>query len=229
MHGRRCSEEVLMETTLYAREFLFVQEPYRSGRLGKLQFLRASHHQDMTGWPSYWDGMPPMYNATHAIGPTLGLAGHQAEYRHRRPRPLLARSQPHGEVQLAQHPTDKRQQVRRHLFPLRNVNRVTSRSGSLVQAAYDVPESFQLAERVDRRAHRQARARRYTRARYRPLAQQEPETGQTRLVLDRAMRGRRLPSEAGNHRASGHALHSARPPVSRCVTKYHLSSLRIIR
>ena len=24
--------------------------------------------------------MPPMYNATHAIGPTLGLAGHQAEY-----------------------------------------------------------------------------------------------------------------------------------------------------
>jgi predicted dehydrogenase len=80
MHGRRCSEEVLMETTLYTREFLFVQELYRSGRLGKLQFLRASHHQDMTGWPSYWDGMPPMYNATHAIGPTLGLAGHQAEY-----------------------------------------------------------------------------------------------------------------------------------------------------
>eukprot|EP01031_Cornospumella_fuschlensis_P019932 gene19932-24419_t len=24
--------------------------------------------------------MPPMYNATHAIGPTLGIAGHQAEY-----------------------------------------------------------------------------------------------------------------------------------------------------
>lgn len=71
---------MMMETTLYTREFLFVQDLYRSGRLGKLQFLRASHHQDMTGWPSYWDGMPPMYNATHAIGPTLGLAGHQAEY-----------------------------------------------------------------------------------------------------------------------------------------------------
>jgi predicted dehydrogenase len=71
---------MMMETTVYSREFLFLQDLYRSGRLGKLQFLRASHHQDMTGWPSYWDGMPPMYNATHAISPTLGLAGHQAEY-----------------------------------------------------------------------------------------------------------------------------------------------------
>jgi predicted dehydrogenase len=71
---------MMMETTLYSREFLFVQELYRSGALGSLQFLRSSHHQDMTGWPTYWDGMPPMYNATHAIAPTLGLAGHQAEY-----------------------------------------------------------------------------------------------------------------------------------------------------
>lgn len=70
---------MMMETTLYTREFLFVQDLYRSGKLGKVQFLRSSHHQDMTGWPSYWDGMPPMYNATHAIGPTLGLAGYQAE------------------------------------------------------------------------------------------------------------------------------------------------------
>lgn len=71
---------MMMETTLYTREFLFLQDLYRSGKLGKLQFLRASHHQDMTGWPKYWDGMPPMYNATHAIGPTLGIAGDQAEY-----------------------------------------------------------------------------------------------------------------------------------------------------
>lgn len=70
---------MMMETTVYSREFLFLQDLYRHGLLGKLQFLRSSHHQDMTGWPSYWDGMPPMYNATHAIGPTLALAGHQAE------------------------------------------------------------------------------------------------------------------------------------------------------
>ena len=71
---------MMMETTLYSREFLYLQELYRTGALGKVQFLRASHHQDMTGWPSYWDGMPPMYNGTHAIGPTLGLGGNQAEY-----------------------------------------------------------------------------------------------------------------------------------------------------
>lgn len=71
---------MMMETTLYSREFLFLQGQYLSGRLGKLQFLRSSHHQDMTGWPSYWDGMPPMHNGTHAIAPTLGLAGHQAEH-----------------------------------------------------------------------------------------------------------------------------------------------------
>ncbi|MCU1409262.1 MAG: putative NADH-dependent oxidoreductase [Microbacteriaceae bacterium] len=71
---------MMMETTVYSREFLFIQDQYRSGKLGRLQFLRASHHQDMTGWPSYWDGMPPMYNATHAISPTLALGRHQAEY-----------------------------------------------------------------------------------------------------------------------------------------------------
>jgi predicted dehydrogenase len=71
---------MMMETTVYSREFLFIQDQYRSGNLGRLQFLRASHHQDMSGWPSYWDGMPPMYNATHAISPTLALGRHQAEY-----------------------------------------------------------------------------------------------------------------------------------------------------
>lgn len=71
---------MMMETTVYSREFFFLEENYLGGNLGRLQFFRASHHQDMTGWPSYWDGMPPMYNATHAISPTLALAGHQAEY-----------------------------------------------------------------------------------------------------------------------------------------------------
>ncbi|GGM18971.1 Gfo/Idh/MocA family protein [Nakamurella endophytica] len=70
---------MMMETTLYSREFLYLRDLYTQGHLGRLQFLRSSHHQDMSGWPSYWDGMPPMYNATHAIGPTVGLAGHEAE------------------------------------------------------------------------------------------------------------------------------------------------------
>jgi predicted dehydrogenase len=71
---------MMMETVVYSREFLYLQELYDGGELGKLQFLRASHHQDMTGWPAYWDGMPPMHNATHAISPTLALARTEAEW-----------------------------------------------------------------------------------------------------------------------------------------------------
>jgi predicted dehydrogenase len=71
---------MMMETVVYSREFLHLKELYERGDLGKLQFLRASHHQDMTGWPSYWEGMPPMHNATHAISPTLALGRHEAEY-----------------------------------------------------------------------------------------------------------------------------------------------------
>jgi predicted dehydrogenase len=71
---------MMMETVIFSREFLFVKEQYDAGLLGRLQFLRASHHQDMTGWPSYWDGLPPMYYATHVIAPTLAIADHQAEY-----------------------------------------------------------------------------------------------------------------------------------------------------
>lgn len=70
---------MMMETVIYSREFLYMREQFASGNLGKLQFLRASHHQDMTGWPSYWDGMPPMHNSTHAISPVLALGNNEAE------------------------------------------------------------------------------------------------------------------------------------------------------
>jgi predicted dehydrogenase len=71
---------MMMETTVYSREFLFVKEMYRAGELGKLQFFRSSHQQEMAGWPEYWEGFPPMWNATHAIAPTLALGRNQAEY-----------------------------------------------------------------------------------------------------------------------------------------------------
>jgi predicted dehydrogenase len=71
---------MMMETVVYSREFLFIRQQYEEGALGKIQFVRSSHQQDMTGWPSYWDGMPPMLNATHAISPTLALGGNEAEY-----------------------------------------------------------------------------------------------------------------------------------------------------
>lgn len=71
---------MMMETVVYAREFLFMKELYDKGELGKLQFLKASHQQDMDGWPNYWPGLPPMHYATHCVGPVLGLTRGQAEY-----------------------------------------------------------------------------------------------------------------------------------------------------
>ncbi len=71
---------MMMETVVYAREFLFMKELYDKGELGRLQFLKASHQQDMDGWPNYWPGLPPMYYATHCVGPVLGLMRGEAEY-----------------------------------------------------------------------------------------------------------------------------------------------------
>jgi predicted dehydrogenase len=64
---------MMAETVVYAREFLFVKQLADTGALGKIQFLQASHQQDMDGWPDYWPGLPPMHYATHCVGPCLAL------------------------------------------------------------------------------------------------------------------------------------------------------------
>jgi predicted dehydrogenase len=71
---------MMAETVVYAREYLFVKEMYDKGDLGKVQFLQASHQQDMDGWPNYWPGLPPMHYATHCVGPCLALTNAEAEY-----------------------------------------------------------------------------------------------------------------------------------------------------
>lgn len=62
---------MMMETAIYTREFLYAQKLYKEGQLGRLQFVRGSHQQNMSlpGWPSYWYGLPPMYYPTHAVAP----------------------------------------------------------------------------------------------------------------------------------------------------------------
>jgi predicted dehydrogenase len=72
---------MMMETAVYTREFLYVKELAESGKLGRIQFLRGSHIQNMglEGWPEYWKGFPPMHYGTHAIGPLLALAKTRAE------------------------------------------------------------------------------------------------------------------------------------------------------
>jgi predicted dehydrogenase len=71
---------MMAETVVYAREFLFLRELYLKGELGKIQFVQASHQQDMDGWPNYWPGLPPMHYATHCVGPCLALTRDEAEY-----------------------------------------------------------------------------------------------------------------------------------------------------
>ena len=66
---------MMMETTLYTYQFFYVSAMLKNGELGKLQFLRGSHYQDMANWPDYWMGLPPMHYGTHAIGPMVALSG----------------------------------------------------------------------------------------------------------------------------------------------------------
>jgi predicted dehydrogenase len=52
---------MMMETTLYTYQFFYVKQMLESGELGRIQFLRGSHYQDMRNWPDYWLGLPPMW------------------------------------------------------------------------------------------------------------------------------------------------------------------------
>ena len=64
---------MFLETTVFGREFFYVQEMYKKGELGKIQYMTCAHYQDMEGWPEYWEGFPPLMHPTHAVGPCLLL------------------------------------------------------------------------------------------------------------------------------------------------------------
>lgn len=70
---------MMAETVVYSREFLFIKDLYEKGELGKIQYMQASHPQDMDGWPEYWEHMIPMHYATHVVSPVLGLVNGLAE------------------------------------------------------------------------------------------------------------------------------------------------------
>ena len=71
---------MMAETVVYSREFLYIRELYRKGELGEIQYMAASHPQDMDGWPEYWERMIPMHYATHVVSPVLGILDGRAEY-----------------------------------------------------------------------------------------------------------------------------------------------------
>lgn len=64
---------MMMETSVYGREFLTVEQMYRSGDIGTLTLYRGFHLQNLDGYPSYWQGYPPMHYLTHALSPVLAL------------------------------------------------------------------------------------------------------------------------------------------------------------
>lgn len=71
---------MMMETAVYSREFLFVQNLVARGALGNLTFLRGTYFQDLEGdYPTYWRAQPPMHYATHAVAPLLALARTRAD------------------------------------------------------------------------------------------------------------------------------------------------------
>jgi len=70
---------MMMETTLYTYHYHYIRQLLDSGEMGRVQFLRGSHYQDMENWPDYWNGLPPFWYGTHAIGPLVALSGSRVD------------------------------------------------------------------------------------------------------------------------------------------------------
>ena len=66
---------MMMETSMYTFQCFYAKELIDSGKLGRIQYLRGTHFQDMEAWPDYWMGLPPFWYATHAVAPLLYLSG----------------------------------------------------------------------------------------------------------------------------------------------------------
>ena len=73
---------MMMETAVYTREYLYAKNLVETGQLGRIQFVRGSHMQDMglDGWGEFWLGFPTMWYGTHAIGPLLDITNGTPEY-----------------------------------------------------------------------------------------------------------------------------------------------------
>ena len=63
----------MMETSVFSREFRYVQDLHRRGDLGTITLFSGAHVQNLDGFPVYWQGYPPMHYLTHALSPGLAL------------------------------------------------------------------------------------------------------------------------------------------------------------
>lgn len=66
---------MMMETAVYTREFFMAKRLMEADEFGTVSYARGTHYQDMTSWPQYWLGLPPMHYGTHAVAPILSLLG----------------------------------------------------------------------------------------------------------------------------------------------------------
>lgn len=73
---------MMMETSVFAREFFYARDLLEQGELGELTFFRGVHIQNLDGFPPYWMGYPPMAYLTHALSPALALTGATVEKVH---------------------------------------------------------------------------------------------------------------------------------------------------
>jgi predicted dehydrogenase len=132
---------MMMETVVYSREYLFVKDLYDRGVLGRIQFLRGSHQQDMDGWPDYWPGLPPMWYATHCVSPCLAILSQPGK-------PALAESVVcHGSGRIRESLISRYQSpfaVETATFKIRGSDIVAEVTRSLFDTARQYRESFDV-------------------------------------------------------------------------------------
>jgi predicted dehydrogenase len=127
---------MMMETSVYTRQCLLAEWMLKSGELGRIQFLRGAHYQDMENWPRYWEGLPPMWYATHAVSPLLALAGTSA-----RTVRCLGSGVMRSELTL---PYGNPFPVETALFELRGVPCAAEVTRTLFHVAHEYVESFSV-------------------------------------------------------------------------------------
>jgi predicted dehydrogenase len=126
---------MMMETSVYTREFLYAQRLVQDPAFGRIQFLRGAHMQEMAGWPDYWRNLPPMHYATHAVAPLLALAGREAH---------SVRAFGSGRVTSNRDGAPETFAVESALFDLRDSDLAMEVTRSLFDVAREYVESFHV-------------------------------------------------------------------------------------
>lgn len=128
---------MMMETTVFAREYRYIDQAYRRGDFGQLTLYRGFHIQQLDGFPTYWQGFPPMHYVTHALSPALALLETSAQTVCCRGAGTLTASRTTGGFNNS-YPTEV------GLFTLRDTDVVADITMSFFQTARTYIEGFAL-------------------------------------------------------------------------------------